>query len=400
MLRSLRRVMWLVIPLVALAALGCGDDDSTPGDDGGMNEGSDTPREDAGDVAPDEATETPPDDAGEATADDAGDAPDDGAPPPTEDIHYSGRFDRSDPAAPSFEWSGTSIGARFSGTGVSVTLDAQGQNFFEVVLDGTPSSVVETAWGEQTLSLATGLSAGEHDVLIVRRTEAFANAVTFRGFTVVGGAIVPSPLPWTHRLEFVGDSITAGYGAEGVGPSCSFSLDTESAYASYASVAARAVNASAHLIAWSGKGVFQNYGGDTTEPMPSLYERTLPTDASSVWDFSFQAEAVVINLGTNDFSVSVDQATFESAYSALILLVRSHHPAAAIYCIAGAIMNPTATAYITNAIAASGDANTHLLELPSVDPGEGWGCDYHPSAASHARFGGLVADRLRTDLGW
>jgi lysophospholipase L1-like esterase len=392
--------MWLVISLAALAAWGCGDGDSTPGDDGGGDPGIDAPREDAGDVAPDETAETPSDDAGEVPADDAADATDDGAPPPTEDIHYSGRFDRSDPAAPSFDWSGTSIGARFSGTGVSVTLDAQGQNFFEVVLDGTPRTVVETAWGEQTLPLAAGLPAGEHDVLIVRRTEAFANAVAFLGFTVEGGAIVPSPSPWTHRLEFVGDSITAGYGAEGVGPSCSFSLDTESAYASYASVAARALDAEAHLIAYSGKGVYQNYGGDTTEPMPALYERTLGSDAASVWDFSYQAEAVLINLGTNDFSASVNQATFESAYSALILLVRSHHPAAAIYCIAGAIMNPTATAYITNAIAASGDANTHLLELPAVDPGEGWGCDYHPSAASHARFGGLVADRLRADLGW
>jgi hypothetical protein len=41
-----------------------------------------------------------------------------------------------------------------------------------------------------------------------------------------------------------------------------------------------------------------------------------------------------------------------------------------------------------------------LLELPAIDPSEGWGCDWHPSIASHTRFGGLVADRLRTDLGW
>jgi hypothetical protein len=398
MLRSLRRVMWLVIPLVAVAALGCGDDDSTPGDDGGIGEGIDAPREDAGDVAPDETAETPGEDAEDVV--DGVDAGDDGTAPPTEEIHYSGRFDRTDPAAPSFEWSGTAIGARFSGTGVRVTLDAQGQNFFEVVLDGTPTSVVETAWGEQTLTLATGLSAGEHDVLIVRRTEAFGNAVSFLGFTVEGGAIVPSPRPWTHRLEFIGDSITAGYGALGADQYCGFSLATESAYVTYAAVAARALDAEAHLIAWSGKGVYQNYGGDTTEPMPALYERTLPTDASSVWDFSYQAEAVLINLGTNDFSATVDEGRFESAYRDLILLVRSRHPAATIYCIAGTMMDPAATPYITNAIAASGDANTHLLELPAIDPSEGWGCDWHPSIASHARFGGLVADRLRTDLGW
>jgi hypothetical protein len=136
------------------------------------------------------------------------------------------------------------------------------------------------------------------------------------------------------------------------------------------------------------------------EPMPELYPRAIPTEAGSTWDFSFQAEAVVINLGTNDFSSTVDQGRFETAYADLIRLVRSSHPAAAIYCVGGDFLNATATTYIGNAITALGDPNVHLLELPGVLDSEGWGCDYHPSAASHERIGGALADRLRTDLGW
>jgi len=389
------RSMALVLALVA-GAWAC-EDGGKESEDGDTQEMLDVPVDDAADTPQDDAVDVPPDDAEDMPADVI---EDDGPGPELEDIHFIGRFDLSDPASPRFEWSATAVGARFSGTGISVVLDSEGENYFEVIVDGEVQPLVHTSGGEETFTLASGLAAGEHDVMIVRRTEAFFQAVSFKEFTVEGGAIVPSPPPYAHRLEFIGNSITAGYGALGEGPDCSFSGDTESAYASYASVAARAVNAAAHLIAWSGKGVYQNYGGDTNEPMPAIYERTIPTEAGSAWDFSYQAEAVIINLGTNDFSVEVSQPAFESAYEALIELVRSRHPVAEIYCVGGDFLNTTATGYIANAIATTGDAHTQLLELPGVEASEGWGCDWHPSAATHERIGGLVAARLASDLGW
>jgi lysophospholipase L1-like esterase len=394
----------VVLWLLSLGCWGCGDDSTTADDGGGesaTDAGADADAAADGDAdVPVEAeTEGGADGDADVPADDAGETLDDGGGPPVAEVHYNGRFDWSDPAAPRFAWSASSIRARFNGTGVSVTLDAEGDNYFEVLIDGTPQTPVVTAWGEATFPLATGLPAGEHEVELVRRTEAFFGAVSFRGFTVSGGALVASPWPWEHRIEFVGDSITAGYGALGVGPSCPFTGETESAWVTYASVAARALDAAPQLIAWSGKGVYQNYGGDRTEPMPDLYERTIPMETGA-WSFDPPADAVVLNLGTNDFSATVDQTEFETAYRELILLVRSRNPSAPIYCIAGEFLNATATTYIGNAIAASGDANVELLELPAVLPAEGWGCDWHPSEVTHLRFGGLVADRLRADLGW
>jgi lysophospholipase L1-like esterase len=393
----IKRTMPVLI-FAALLAGGCGGEGKTPDGDGDSAEIPDAPLDPLADDAADAPAEGDAVDAPADIADlDGGD--DDGPPPVLEDIHYNGRFDRSDPSAPRFEWSGTSIEASFTGTGVSVVLDAWSQNFFEVIVDGSPSDAIEVSSGEATYPLTSGLAAGEHTVEIFRRTEAFMNPVTFKGFVVEGGAIVPSPWPWKHGLEFIGDSITAGYGALGVGPDCPFSAETESAYVSYAGVAARDLDASAHLIAWSGKGVYQNYGGDRDELMPVLYERTIPTEADSTWDFSFQPDAVVVNLGTNDFSVEVDQTEFEEAYVNLILQIRGHHPDAAIYCVGGYTLNDTATGYISNAVAASGDGNVYLLDLPPVDSSEGWGCDWHPTAATHERIGHLVADRLRIDLG-
>ena len=62
------------------------------------------------------------------------------------------------------------------------------------------------------------------------------------------------PLPRDRRLLFIGDSITAGYGVLCNDSAAPFTPDTESAYHTYAAVAARALNADAHVIAYSGKG--------------------------------------------------------------------------------------------------------------------------------------------------
>jgi lysophospholipase L1-like esterase len=425
MIRSTRLVALL---LLLVATLGCGDDDSRDAGDadggpdayegdepGECTDSADNDRDglfdcndpgcagspSCGDAGTDADADADADADGDADADaDAdGDADADDGGPPLETVHFIGRFERSDPAAPRSGWSASAIGARFSGTGVRVALDAEGEVIFQVVIDDVPTTTFETAWGEQTYALASGLPAGEHEVLVFRLVEAYFGAVSFVEFQVDGGALVPSPAPYRHRIEFVGDSITAGYGALGDSQYCSFSAETESAWVTYAATAARALDAAPYVIAYSGKGVYQNYGGDTIEPMPELYERTIVTEPGA-WDFVDQADAVVINLGTNDFSVSVDESRFTSAYTDLIRLVRSRHPAAAIYCVGGEFLNATATTYIGNAIRAVGDANVHLLELPGVLDAEGWGCDWHPNQTTHARIGGILADRLRTDLGW
>jgi lysophospholipase L1-like esterase len=324
-----------------------------------------------------------------------------GGAPVLEDVHLVGRFDQTDPATPRFAWSGTSISATFSGAEIGVALDGDGNNYFEVIVDGVPTEVLVTQGGPVTYPLASGLAAGEHRVEIFRRAEAFQGVVQFDGFVPgAGAALVPSVWPYAHRMEFIGDSITAGYGALAANP-CSFTPETESAYVSYASVAARNLEAAAHIIAWSGKGVYQNYDGDTYEPMPALYPRTIPQDPSLVWDpAAFPAEVVVINLGTNDFSVAVSQASFVSAYADLVRDVREAQPTARIYAVGGPFLGATPTDYIAEALATVADPGATLLELPGPDPEDGFGCDYHPSTATHAKLGQILTDRVKQDLGW
>lgn len=373
---------------LALSSLACSDSDSSGGGaasstgTGGQGTGAS-----GGNGAGGDGT------GGDGTA---GNATGGGGGGPLEQVHKIGRFTADD----SFTWSGTSVGARFSGTGISVDLDGAQGAFFQVVLDGQPSDVFQTSGGAQSYVLAQGLAAGQHDVELYRRTEGFTGVVRFVGLTPEGGALVPSPAPYARKIEFIGDSITCGYGVEGADAFCNFTTDTETSYVTYAAIASRQVDAAAHLIAYSGKGVFQNYGGDKTELMPELWLRTLTDDAGTPWDFgAWQADAVVINLGSNDFSVAIAQNEFVPAYTQLLQDVRAKYPAAHIFCVGWTGWGGQHEQWVQDAMTQSGDANVDFVEF-SIDPNDGWGCDYHPSATTHQKLGDQLAGVLKQKMGW
>jgi lysophospholipase L1-like esterase len=320
-----------------------------------------------------------------------------GGQPALADVHLIGRFDDMNRSS----WSGSSYRTRVSGGPVSVSLDAPSGIHFEVEVDGVSQGTFVTQQGDNDYVVPNTPPAGAYELLVHRRVEGFFGDVRFVGITPgAGEEIVPTPWPYDHRVEFIGDSITCGYGALGPDEFCDFSADTESSYVSYAAVASRAVNASAHLIAFSGKGVFQNYGGDQSELMPELYLRTLTSDPAP-WDFATDTDpdAVLINLGTNDFSVALAEADFVGAYVGLLTTVRQHRPEAAIFAVRWEHWGPTHMGWVSAALSQFADPDVHEVTF-AIDPADGWGCDYHPSAVTHEKLGAQLATTFQSVLGW
>ncbi len=289
---------------------------------GGGHDGGDGSAGDGGGDSGTDGEAGPGTDAGDAGTDSGHDSgPDAG---PTALIHYYGRFDTTDTyeddglgvvvtatlTAPVFDWSGSGIVTSFTGSAISVTLTSypysedMGFNEMQVVVDGT--AVTPTGHGlvlnnngacsstdvcTGTYSLATGLGAGQHTVELYKRTEANYGYVQFGGFkNITGGALVATPDPYPRRIEFIGDSITAGYGVLGTNP-CDDVGDVNDAYESYAGQTARALGASFVGIAFSGKGAYQDANGSTTttgkppypaDPeLPALYPRRGRTTAAA-----------------------------------------------------------------------------------------------------------------------
>jgi lysophospholipase L1-like esterase len=309
-------------------------------------------------------------------------------------VRVVGRHERLGPGRVRYGWPGTGLRVRFHGTALWLRMDDHA-GFHDVRVDGGEAELLHTRPGPHRYAVVEGLPEGEHTVVVRRRTEGHVGPTEVLDVEV-DDRLLPAPAP-SLRMEVVGDSITAGYGNEGLTRYCKFTPRTENHLRSYAALAAAAVGAELSAIAWSGKGVMRNYGGGPVEPLPEVYERSVPTEPDSRWVEDEPADVVVVNLGTNDFSTERDPTAeqFVMAYVELLATVRARHPGAPILCTVAPLLRDderaVVDAYIDQAIALrrhEGDDALRRIDLHE-EP-RGWGCDWHPSAKTHA----AMAERL------
>jgi lysophospholipase L1-like esterase len=326
-------------------------------------------------------------------------------------IRYTGRIDFSDPTRPAFDWPAVTIEAAFRGPFLGVLLQ-DGLNSYNIEIDGK-LTVLHTRPDQTRYIVAEGLPGGTHEVRIQKRTETFYGTPQFLGFELAPGQdLATLPPPPERRIEFIGDSITAGYGSEGTSPTCTFSKETENAGLTYAAMTGKAFEAAYTVIAISGLGVVRNY--NTADKMSagtmlSYYEMTTTDPGALEWDFTrWVPDAVVINLGTNDFSTTPhpEGEVFLQGYTELIIKVRNRYPNAHIFAVAGPIMaepaGPTIRSVVTQMREVLHDDRVHLvaientLELSAAD----YGCDWHPNASGHRKIAEQLIPRIREELSW
>ena len=218
------------------------------------------------------------------------------------------------------------------------------------------------------------------------------------------------------KIEFIGDSITCGYGIEGVWEKDTFTTKKERADKSYAFLTARLLNADFHCCSWSGIGIISNYVDPATVNLPEtnwLMPALWPyTDKSlslrlgiepEVWDESkFSPDIVVINLGTNDTSwvrsIEDRRLSYVSGLRQLIEAVHRRSPKAKICCCLG-IMGQELCPSVQEAVKLfSKDfpkVTIKTVTFPVQDEADGIAIDWHPSAASHKKAATLLAAALK-----
>jgi lysophospholipase L1-like esterase len=329
------------------------------------------------------------------------DAGGDSGPVASAVVHFYGRFDARDPTLPACSWTYCGFGVRFSGTGVDVELSGAGGIGFQTLVDGMPAERFVTDGGEWTwqesatvYAAAEGLAPGEHFVEVRREPEGMFGETRFHAFVpAAGGELLPSPPRFARRLEVIGDSISAGYGNTG----CPFSAATEDGFAVYGPVAARALDADIHVEAYSGRGLARNYDGSTDGLLPELYGLAIPEDDTSIWDHgAWTPDAVVVNLGTNDFNAGVDPGVYVTAYVGFVNRLRGYFPNALILCAVNGAGDAFSTP-IDQVLTAVGDARVQKINLDSPN----WsGCDGHPNVVADQAMAGVLVARLQQELGW
>lgn len=329
---------------------------------------------------------------------------------PKLDIHFIGRFDTRNPIGPMFSWPGTRIRTRFSGTGATIKLQeipyGAGHDQLDVSIDGAPPTVLTTTTGTATYLLASGLPDREHDVVVTKRTEALVGTLQLLAIeSTEGRPLVPTPVAPKHFIEFVGDSITCGYGVLGNSP-CSFTPETESEPLAYGGLTASMLGVEHAAISWSGIGVYRDFGGSTVNQMPALFLRSLAADPTSSWDFSYTPDVVVVNLGTNDFAHSNPGAPYQEAMTKFTELLRSKYASAHIVLTVSSMMVSqrtnvrTALAEVIAQRVKDGDTKITLFEFDEQVEADGYGCDAHPNQTTQRKSAEKLSAYLRDLTGW
>ena len=125
-------------------------------------------------------------------------------------------------------------------------------------------------------------------------------------------AILAKPAARARQIEFIGDSLTAGYGNLSDHPRLLGERRvnrTTNTDLSFGALTAKALNADYQINAFSGRGMVRNYnGGEPGTSYRTYYDRALLHVDGDVWQNpgTWRPQLVVVGLGINDFSTAIN----------------------------------------------------------------------------------------------
>ncbi len=350
-------------------------------------------------------------------------------------LQFIGRMDHTTEEGPTYAHPGGTVRFRCHCTGVDVAFEDYGEggdehtNFVSILVDGVEEAKVELKpkGGALMYKGARNLSKGEHIIEVVKATESYAGNIRFVGLSLQGIILDPPPRQ-ERKIEFIGDSITCGYGNEvrifaptSTEPNTGYHTKNENITKAYGALIGRKFNAETFQTCISGTGVYRNLNGKTEEEneatFPVLYDRVYPNDPDKpLWDpKSWVPDIIVINLGNNDFNVinketnlptPPDGEGFKAAYKRFVRKLRGYYPDAIIVCSIGPLMNDNFpkggkhwtliqgyVSAVVETLQAEGDSKVHYYAYKPIttDP---YGEDWHPTAEAHQ----VMADAMTAYL--
>ena len=305
-------------------------------------------------------------------------------------------------------YSGSGFTFQFEGTAAYATLSAPSmgeayQPYVRVLVDGKETADF-TVSDKKEYVLAEGLSNGRHTVEVIKRTECFC-AVTAYTLRLSDGARLSDRLADSVRkIEFIGDSITCGYGNIAPSGETAFKTQYEDQTSTFSYLLGKRFGADIRLVAQSGNGISRNNGGGTANLIPALYPRVAGA-GSAAYDFSsWQADVVCINLGTNDeASGKATKEDFIAKSVSFLKTVRQAYPDAVILWSYGTMINGYST-HIRQAIEdysrETGDMRVSYLQLDAILSSDGYGTHGHPNAVTNRKTADVMAARIQELTGW
>ena len=255
----------------------------------------------------------------------------------------------------------------------------------------------------------------EGEVRIIKVSEAANSIAAISKITVDEDGTISPTAPRDLKIEFIGDSITCGYGVDDLDRNHHFKTSTEDNSKTYAYKTAANLKADYSMVCASGWGVVSGYSGNgakqEAQQIPRFYDKMAVgwssiagvTPKNTAWDFaSFIPDFIVINLGTNDASYTKGDSKkiteYKDAYIAFLKDIRSKNPDAHIICslgIMGQDLYPAIESAVSEYQAETGDLKVTPLKFANQNMSDGIAADWHPSEKTHAKAAALLTAKIK-----
>ena len=265
----------------------------------------------------------------------------------------------------------------------------------------------------ETWLLIRSDSAQRNRIRIMKISE---NLKTYFGIKAMhySGEFHPCQRKPRKRIEFIGDSITCGYGNLCPDRDRGFWSDEEDGWNAHGAIAARALDMEASFISISGITLTDYPFFPMPYAMNQVYAWTDRPGQERVgqtpvkWDFTSRpSDYIVLNLGTNDSFAMLFQDGYEQArekftrdYAAFLReLRRLNGPETHIICALGSMnyyLYPEIEQAVREHVRSTGDQRMHTFRYRPMSPMDGFGAAGHPSLATQRKMAQELKDFIQS----
>ncbi|WP_051935817.1 SGNH/GDSL hydrolase family protein [Salegentibacter sp. Hel_I_6] len=232
-----------------------------------------------------------------------------------------------------------------------------------------------------------------HKISIFKATEATIGALIInkiKAFDIDEIKVAEKP-----KIEFIGNSITCGMGADTLEIPCGDGewYDQHNAYMAYGPRIARALDTDFELNCVSGMGMYRNWNDEDQPVMPDVYENLyLNANSEEKANFEDSPNIISIALGTNDFSLgdgekertTFSREKFTTSYINFVEMLFSKYPDVKISLLDSPMLNPEQKAVLAEVFKEIqnefSEKEIAIFQFTNIAPG---GCTGHPDINDH-----------------
>lgn len=326
-------------------------------------------------------------------------------------------------------YSGTGVDFDFVGTKCTITIAGDSNatkndpaNNARIAIEVNGERIVDDMINDYFKTYTVFESEAEQtvNVKVIKLSESAMSVCGISKIEVEGSEVKPAAVS-DKKIEFIGDSITCGYGVDDLVKENHFMTSTEDTTKAYAYLTAKALGADYSMVCLSGHGIISGYSNDgnkvENQIMPKFYDYlgfcygsfdSGKQPQNMEWNHAdYQPDLVVINLGTNDDSYCQNDAEkqldYKTQYIEFLKHIREVNPDAHILCTLGVMgdrLYPTIESVVADYTAQTGDTNVSSMKFDVQSPADGYAADWHPTAVTQQKAADKLTAHIKELMNW